>query len=83
MHVYAATSRQVSKHSYLSRTSSSAGLRGSVPGMRASVMKGGRAPKAPAEIPLGTSQRVGRPSLISVAAFINTALVTYMTVMMH
>lgn len=26
--------------------------------MRASVMKGGRAPKGPAEIPLGTAQRV-------------------------
>ncbi len=27
--------------------------------MRLSIMKGGKAPKAPAEIPLGTGQRVG------------------------
>ncbi len=61
LHVYVGNSRQAPKQSYLSRTSSSAGLRGTVPGVRASMMKGGRAPKAPAEIPLGTSQRVWMP----------------------
>ena len=55
---HAGNSRQAPKQSYLSRASSSAGLRGSMPSMRASMMKGGKVPKAPAEIPLGISQRV-------------------------
>lgn len=82
VHKYAEKSRQAPKHSYLSRTSSSAGLRGSMPGMRASVMKGGRAPKAPAEIPLGTSQRVGT-LLIYLPISRGTAHVRQMIVMVQ
>ena len=72
LHEHAGNSRQAPKQSYLSRTSSSAGLRGSMPGMRASMMKGGRAPKAPAEIPLGTSQRVWMPLTLCCACSVVT-----------
>ena len=68
-------SRQAPKQSYFGRPSSSSGLRSSMPGMRPSVLKGGRigAPKAPAEVPLGTTHRV-RQSLLHASSYMQSAV---------
>lgn len=68
-------SRQAPKQKYIGRPSSSSGLRSSMPVMRPSIMRGGRigAPKAPAEVPLGTTQRV-RQIVLHASSYMQSAV---------